>query len=487
MQFLYTVLYILLFIFCLSVLVVVHEAGHLAAAKFFKVYCKEFSIGFGPALIHKKRKDGETYFSLRAIPFGGYVSMYGEGAEVDPDFADVDPSRSFTAQKKWKRIIILFAGVFNNAILALILFLISESCFIQKAMYLSYVGVEDNSKAAVAGIVSEDYISVRQYTYEEDGKTKTTSYYVVDKETAYISYNDDTSKEVYAMLDVNSATYNSRSYDTHLHFFLKNSQGGVNLGNEVKASDANVKSIFYNVTTAKAAYKQYIANEWKLIPDEPILNPSVGMVYRDKENKTLRKWDGKEWKKTSYDSYSYVIPTDVKEYYVWLDLENEKTSHPLDLAVTTKDNNKVFEASGLSFLYEEYWNDAGQVFTKTFTDFGTSATAIGRGLASLFTSTDNWKDVGGIIAIGVQTTNILENFGLAKFIYIWGLISVNLAIVNLLPFPGLDGWQIVVLIVEAVAHRDIPENVKNIVSFIGIAILFAFMILILVKDVIGLF
>ena len=91
------------------------------------------------------------------------------------------------------------------------------------------------------------------------------------------------------------------------------------------------------------------------------------------------------------------------------------------------------------------------------------------------------------MAIGVQTTNILKDFGLARFIYIWGLISVNLAIVNLLPFPGLDGWQIVVLIVEAVAHRDIPDKVKTIVSFVGLAILFAFMIMILIKDVIGLF
>ncbi|MCR4879404.1 MAG: site-2 protease family protein [Bacilli bacterium] len=489
MNFLYTLLYILLFILCLSVLVVVHEAGHFATAKFFKVYCKEFSIGFGPALIHKKRKNGETYFSLRAIPFGGYVSMYGEGMEEDdPELKDVDPSRSFTNIAKWKRIIILFAGVFNNAILALVLFLISESCFVQKTMYLNYLEVKEGSIAAIAGIQNEDYISVRNHTYEQDGKTISSSYYVVDKETAYITYNDETTKKVAALIDISAPTYTSRSYDNHLHFCLMTESGAINLGSEIFATETTIASINYSVTTATADYKQYIANEWVIVPEVAPENPAVGVVYKDKEAKTLKKWDGSSWKNTKYDSYGYVTPTDVKEYYVWLDTESVKTSHALTLPVTNDSEGKrVFTSSGLSFLYEEYWNNAGQVFQKTFQDFGTSATAIGRGLASLFTSAESWKDVGGIVAIGVQTTNILQNFGLGKFIYIWGLISVNLAIVNLLPFPGLDGWQIVVLIVEAVAHRDIPDKVKNIVSFIGISILFVFMILIVIKDVMGLF
>ena len=124
---------------------------------------------------------------------------------------------------------------------------------------------------------------------------------------------------------------------------------------------------------------------------------------------------------------------------------------------------------------------------QTFYDWGYSAGAIVRGFASLFTSTENWKDIGGIVAIGVQTTNILQNFGLGRFIYVWGLISVNLAIVNLFPFPGLDGWQILVIIVEGIFHKEIPAKVKTIISLIDLVVLFAFMAIILIKDVIGLF
>ena len=110
MQVLFTILYILLFIVCLSVLIAIHELGHLAAAKAFKVYCFEYSLGFGPKLFSKKRKSGKTAFSVRAIPFGGFVSMYGEDVPL-PEGLEIPPERSLDGIKKWKKGIILVAGV----------------------------------------------------------------------------------------------------------------------------------------------------------------------------------------------------------------------------------------------------------------------------------------------------------------------------------------------------------------------------------------
>ena len=65
----------------------------------------------------------------------------------------------------------------------------------------------------------------------------------------------------------------------------------------------------------------------------------------------------------------------------------------------------------------------------------------------------------------------------------WGFISVNLAIFNLLPFPGLDGWQLLVLIIEGTTRKKIPEKVKNIVSLVGIGLLLLLMVFIVGKDV----
>ena len=67
---------VLCFIFLITLLVGVHELGHLIAAKIFKVYCAEYSIGMGPLLYQKKNK--ETLFSIRLLPIGGYCSLVGE-------------------------------------------------------------------------------------------------------------------------------------------------------------------------------------------------------------------------------------------------------------------------------------------------------------------------------------------------------------------------------------------------------------------------
>ena len=67
------------------------------------------------------------------------------------------------------------------------------------------------------------------------------------------------------------------------------------------------------------------------------------------------------------------------------------------------------------------------------------------------------------------------------------MISVNLAIFNLLPFPGLDGWHLLVIIVEGITKKEIPSKVKNIVSTIGMILLFALMAVVFIKDIIGIF
>ncbi len=95
-----------------GLLIFIHEFGHFTAAKLFKVKVNEFSLGMGPKLF--KFSKGETTYSLRALPIGGFVSMEGEDEESD------DP-RSFRKQKVWKRIIICSAGVFMNFVLGFLI------------------------------------------------------------------------------------------------------------------------------------------------------------------------------------------------------------------------------------------------------------------------------------------------------------------------------------------------------------------------------
>ena len=110
-------LYVILAILIFGVLIAIHEFGHFSAAKLCGVRVEEFAVGMGPALWKKQK--GETLYSLRAIPFGGYCAMTGEDGESD------DP-RAFGNQKVWKRLLILAAGSFNNFLLGFLIVLILQ-------------------------------------------------------------------------------------------------------------------------------------------------------------------------------------------------------------------------------------------------------------------------------------------------------------------------------------------------------------------------
>lgn len=110
-----SILYIILAILLFGLLVIVHELGHFTVAKLCGVKVEEFAVGMGPVLL--KRQRGETLYSLRAVPFGGFCAMAGEDEESD------EP-RAFTNQAAWKRVLILVAGSFMNFLLGFVIVLI---------------------------------------------------------------------------------------------------------------------------------------------------------------------------------------------------------------------------------------------------------------------------------------------------------------------------------------------------------------------------
>lgn len=106
---------VLFAILLFSILIFVHELGHFMAAKAFKVQVNEFAMFMGPAIF--KKKIGETVYSLRCIPMGGFCSMEGEDE-------DTDNPRSFQKASWWKRLIILVAGAAMNFIFGFLIFAI---------------------------------------------------------------------------------------------------------------------------------------------------------------------------------------------------------------------------------------------------------------------------------------------------------------------------------------------------------------------------
>ena len=152
---------ILLFVLLLSTIVSIHEFGHLIAAKIFGVYCQEYSIGMGPKLFSKKGK--ETEFSIRALPIGGFVAMAGDtdnSLETSVDTTNIPFERTLPGIAKWKRIIVMLAGIFMNLILAIVIYslviLHNGSYVVSSKPELSFI--QEGSPAEKAGLKVHDIV-----------------------------------------------------------------------------------------------------------------------------------------------------------------------------------------------------------------------------------------------------------------------------------------------------------------------------------------
>lgn len=157
-----SILGIIAFIVLLSVIIVVHELGHMLVAKHFGVYCHEFSLGMGPVLYQKKGK--ETTYSIRAIPFGGYVLMAGEedGSQDDETewLKEVPENRKLTSKPTYQKVLVMLAGVIMNFLLAWVIFIgISLANGYRQSDPLPVVyEVIENSPASEAGLQKDDEI-----------------------------------------------------------------------------------------------------------------------------------------------------------------------------------------------------------------------------------------------------------------------------------------------------------------------------------------
>lgn len=130
------------FLIVIGICVISHEGGHFLAARMRGVLVHEFSFGMGPLLWGRKK--GETQYSLRAFPVGGFVKLEGEDADGEEEKpADYDPARSLANKKPWERIFIIGAGASVNILLAWLL----------TALFLSGYGVYNMETPKIGSIM----------------------------------------------------------------------------------------------------------------------------------------------------------------------------------------------------------------------------------------------------------------------------------------------------------------------------------------------
>lgn len=344
---------IIYFALVLSILVFVHELGHLIAAKMFGVYCQEFAIGMGPKVFSIKKPHWETTYSIRALPLGGFVSMAGEPGEGD---MGVPVERSMVGIARWKRLIIMLAGIFMNLVLAVVVY----------AGMFSMNGVVEVPKPIVAAVV-EGMPADKAGMQANDVMTEIT---FADGSVVH--------PKTFADLQTGMAMYKDKPMTIKL--------------------DRNG------------------ASETVTVTPEP-----------SKENKDV-----------------YVIG--------------------IQAPAATLRNVNLFEAVPLAFA------EVGSVIAQMI--FILNRVFRGIGLDSL----------GGPIAIFGATSQV-NTYGAVYFFNLVALLSVNLAVVNLLPIPIMDGGRVVITLIEMIIRRPIPEKLENALMIAGVALVLVFFVYISFQDV----
>ena len=418
----------------IGVMILIHELGHYWAARFFDVKVDTFSFGFGPRLFGFKK--GETDFRFSAILLGGYVKMVGE----QPGDEHAGDPRSFQNKPRWQRLIIVFAGPAMNVILAVAvltgLFMVRfPKIPSTPSPEIGYI--MPGSAAAKAGIKAGDRI-------------------VQIGGTANPTWEDIDMKEV-ASAGHPLSVWIERNGERRLVTVtpVLDPKTGAGFAGWEGQTDIEIERALANSPAAKAGLKAgdiIVSVDGQAVHSTPkvhdIINGSGGkpvQVTYSRKGKLatavltpmLSETDGsKEW----------MIGVNLEPHVVFVSLP-----FPEALSESVREN-----AKSATFIYSFL-----------------------RGIAERRMSP---KSVLGPIKI-VQISGEEAREGAIAYFGLMASLSLNLAIVNLLPIPILDGATIFMLIVEMFMRRDLSLRVKEAAFRLGFVFLMAIVAFVLYNDI----
>ncbi len=428
------------FLIMIGILVTIHEFGHFIFAKMFGVKVEVFSIGFGPPIVRWKGK--ETVYQIALIPLGGYVKMYGEDSMTEPvqgksEKDTLDP-RSFAAKPRWQKMLIAFAGPLFNIVLAIILFAAAYMIGIQQPKYLNepvVIGyVEKNSYAEKAGLKPGDKIIAIDGEPVKNWKEFT------------IKIGMKAGKTV--VLDV---LRNGKRISVTVKVPENISKDHLGISPIIPAK---IGTILPNSPAAKAGLQ--VGDEIIAINGKPIhswfeLVDALSQIKDDKEVTLLVKRNGKIFSLKVKPEYNETL----KKYVIGIS--------PMMETITVK------------YGFAEAFEKAIER-TKELT------VALYKVIKGLVTGEVSIKTLGGPIAIAQFSGQALEA-GIATFLFSMAFISLQLGYLNLLPIPVLDGGLILILLIESIIRRPLPEKAKEYLAYIGFALIGTLMIFVIFNDI----
>ncbi|MCK9352206.1 MAG: M50 family metallopeptidase [Candidatus Paceibacterota bacterium] len=361
---------IILFIIILAILILAHEFGHFIVAKKSGIRVDEFGIGFPPKVYGKKF--GETEYTVNALPFGGFVKIFGE----DPDQNSIsgpEAKRSFVNQPKLIKIAVLSAGVFFNLLLAWLL--ISASMMLGSAF------------SASSPLPNGQWVETPKLMVVEVAKDS-------PAEKAGIRTGDT------ILSSIDTASQEKITAPTPESF-----------QNFIGTRDA--KEISINLQRGEEKAAVVVTPQQGIVSGKPAIGIAMDMVG------------------------------------------TMKLSPPI----------AVIEGAKLTYLYT----------IETFKGiFGL--------LHDSFYGKADLSQVSGPVGI-VKIVGDASKLGLERLLALTAIISINLAVVNILPIPALDGGRVFFVLIEAIKRSPIKPQTANTINTISFLLLVALIIIITFNDV----
>lgn len=407
-----TILYIILAIVVLLILITVHEFGHYLAGKMLGFKINEFSIGFGKHTIFQKINKKGEKFSIRLIPLGGYCAFEGED-EDNPNNPE-----AFNNQKPWKRLIVTLAGVFFNflfGVLTAAIFLMCTQYAIPQVYQLAPGNTHLQEGDIIRAINGKD---LEIYRHMSD----VTANYGEGEEFVITIERDG------EIIDITIAKQNYQAF-----YYVANEAGIINNlydvgGNPVSSQD--FKEIIMSITPTKAEDGSYE-------------KPQITSVY------------------------AYYYKNDAGELVAYTNDEI------IEKAMITL----APEGVSLGFVYSNYAQRYGffesilKAWPFSFYICGVMLSA----LAGIFTGATQLKDLGGTVTAIGQMAEISQ-MGFTQFLMLFPLLSLNLALFNILPIPALDGARAVFILIEMIFRKPVPRKIEGYIHMVGLILLFALVI-----------
>ncbi|GEM_PF-296175 len=460
---------ILIFLFALSLLIVSHEFGHFLGARLSGVKVEKFALGFGPPLVKFTLK--ETVLLLCLIPLGGYVKLAGDqrGASHYEDY-------EFFSKPVGVRARIVFFGPLFNFILA---FFIFWGIFI--------VGFP-SSQPIIGKIIRYAPIPKSEFTSEELEKLKENNLIYEGDREKYFAWNiSELNLERLKSLGLaqNQIHMLVSAYANSLRATAKENFSSEEITILIQKGLATHKLIYWNYYQEDLEEK---LSQLKGIDTSHlfrILKKHYYPAYRAglKEGDKILEVNGE--KVRSWQELSQLI---------------RKSSSSLTFKVLREGKEVLIKVNPYRFTFKNLWGEEEQIaivgigsqviegnfvisFFKAWERVGELCFIIGKSLLLLILKKLPLKEaIAGPIGVGFLTAKIAKAGSIPLFNLV-GILSLSLGIINLFPFPVLDGGHLSLMFLEKLRRRPLSEKYEEIINRIGLSVLVTLMIVVSYNDI----